>query len=1216
MSLSRMTCWSMAGALLIACTVRADEPPPTGPVRNALEEGRYADAERVARVLLEQTDTLHGPDSRESLDALELLVEALIRGGRGSEPGTLQLARRGVASAERAGDPDRLLIAVHLMNLGRVLWQRNELDQAQDTLERVLTIREAALDRDHPDIADALQRLGSLYGARAEYEEARRLLERALAIQAVARGETDPEYGRALGELAVVLTNMGELDEARALNERQIRIYEDAFGRGHLKVGFALITLGYLLRAMEDYPGAVAALERALAVQEENLGPDHPVVAGTLSILGEAEGRRGNWREARNAHERSLAIREKAFGADHPDVAASLEGLADNLADLGDHDGARRLQERARAILVKNFGPDHPSAGRADIKVGIALKREGDYAAARVHYERGLSVLEKAFGPEHPNLVHGLTLVADLLSQLGDVGSATRLYQRALRISENELGPGHTNVGHVLHEFGEMYRSQFMFADALVLYERAVAIFAKVYGAGSSITAICLNKIADAQWNLGRFDESARSTGRSLEIFDRTLGREHPEAILALGNLARLQHRSGNLESARNLRRRMHRGLELSFGPDHPWVAWSMNELARLDWESGEVEATLDRSLRAEQILRDHFIRTARGLAEREALSYERARLSGLHLAVSVVAQVAPADLPIASGERLWEELIRSRGMVLDEMASRHRKSFAADDPGVANLARELQAARGRLASLVVGGIGTGQAVGYPQRVGEAQMEKERLERLLAASNREFRDTLARQAIGIADIRAALPRNNALIAYVKYDRYPLHNPRHGEACARSSPVTSYLALVLSSADADPGIIPLGDAQEVDRLILGWREAISGEPGGLPLAGGHSEASYRLIGGRLRGAIWDPVASRVRDARTVFIVPDGAINMVSFAALPDEEGGYMVEGPLRFHYLSTERDLNRRKRDRAGADRLLALGGADFDASPEAIARSAATGTDATGRDDRRTSQGLSHAYRSPAPGCEDFATLRFDALPGSAEEAHEIKTLWSMRSGSGGAGGTEVLLLTGMEASEAEFKRQAPGHRVLHLATHGFFLDDRCESSLGKVISRERLESGRVEPSSPLIGDNPLLLAGLALAGANGRRENGGTAHGEDGILTAEEIASLDLSAVEWAVLSACETGVGEIQPGEGVLGLRRAFETAGAGTLIMSLWKVQDETSRHWMRTLYEGRRAGMSTVEAVRNAGLSVLESRRSQGKSTHPFYWGAFIAAGDWR
>jgi CHAT domain-containing protein len=143
--------------------------------------------------------------------------------------------------------------------------------------------------------------------------------------------------------------------------------------------------------------------------------------------------------------------------------------------------------------------------------------------------------------------------------------------------------------------------------------------------------------------------------------------------------------------------------------------------------------------------------------------------------------------------------------------------------------------------------------------------------------------------------------------------------------------------------------------------------------------------------------------------------------------------------------------------------------------------------------------------------------------------------------------------------------------------------------------------------------ENPLLLAGLALAGANQRRSS--KAEQDDGILTAEEIAGLNLQGTEWAVLSACDTGLGEIRAGEGVFGLRRAFQVAGARTVIMTLWSVEDRSAMQWMRALYEGRlRRGLTTADAVRDASLT--RQRRAHGESDHPFHWAGFVASGDWR
>ena len=207
----------------------------------------------------------------------------------------------------------------------------------------------------------------------------------------------------------------------------------------------------------------------------------------------------------------------------------------------------------------------------------------------------------------------------------------------------------------------------------------------------------------------------------------------------------------------------------------------------------------------------------------------------------------------------------------------------------------------------------------------------------------------------------------------------------------------------------------------------------------------------------------------------------------------------------------------------------------------------------------------------------------------------------------------DALVLSGRLATESAVKRATAGRRVVHLATHGFFLGSRCDAG----PARTRAVGALATPAAgrAAVADNPLLLSGLAFAGANRRR---GIQPGEDdGILTAEEVAGLNLQGTEWAVLSACDSGVGEIKDGEGVFGLRRAFQIAGARTIIMSLWSVEDRSTRLWMRALYEGRfQQHLDTADAMRAASLRVLQSRRAMAQSTHPFYWAAFVAAGDWK
>jgi CHAT domain-containing protein len=354
-------------------------------------------------------------------------------------------------------------------------------------------------------------------------------------------------------------------------------------------------------------------------------------------------------------------------------------------------------------------------------------------------------------------------------------------------------------------------------------------------------------------------------------------------------------------------------------------------------------------------------------------------------------------------------------------------------------------------------------------------------------------------------------------------------------------------------------------------------------------------------------VWDPLAAAIGEADRVLVVPDADLQLVNLATLPVDDGRYLVETDLVIHTVSAERDLVAVGEPAVAGRGLLALGSPDFDASPgppppvdppAAATRVSRAGLGALGAGER---------YRGAVSSCGDFRDHVVPPLPAAREEVEEIAALWQSSADADPSDVSDVLTLTGAGAHEATLKRLARGRRVLHLATHGFFLGGQC-SALGSEGSRD------VGGATPPLGDNPLLLSGLALAGFN-RRATAGEGV-EDGVLTAEEIASMDLRGVDWVVLSACETGLGEVQPREGVFGLRRAFRVAGAGTLIMSLWSVQDESAREWMRHLYTGRSTGLSTADAVRRAGATMIEARRRKGRSTHPFYWGAFVAAGDWR
>ncbi|MEE9293289.1 MAG: CHAT domain-containing protein, partial [Acidobacteriota bacterium] len=434
-------------------------------------------------------------------------------------------------------------------------------------------------------------------------------------------------------------------------------------------------------------------------------------------------------------------------------------------------------------------------------------------------------------------------------------------------------------------------------------------------------------------------------------------------------------------------------------------------------------------------------------------------------------------------------------------------------------------------------------------------------------------------AIGLTQVSAALPAESAVIAFVRYERVSNRPPEEGAA---PGPRHSYLVLTLTAGSTEPEAIPLGEADRIDPLIGRVRELAVMIPDERPGVDEVAERTYVDAATELRRAIWDPVAPLLAGARRIFIVPDGAISLVSFATLPVESGRYLVEtGPL-LHYLSAERDLVRASRRHDGPRGLLALGGADFDAEIES----------APGGEGSRAS-------------CADLRSMTFEALPGSRDEAKAIADIWKKaprEESTGRRDAPPITMLTDKRATEEALRTLAPRHAVLHLSTRSFFAPETCRSIL--------------DATPAAVADLPHVLSGLALAGANLTYTGEAPAGGADGILTAEEIASLDLSAIDWAVLAATGSGLDGATNGARVDSLRHAFEKAGAGTLIMGLWPTGEEASLAWLKELYEGRLSGLETAEAMRAASVGLLEARRESGRSILPIDWGAYVAAGDWR
>jgi len=347
--------------------------------------------------------------------------------------------------------------------------------------------------------------------------------------------------------------------------------------------------------------------------------------------------------------------------------------------------------------------------------------------------------------------------------------------------------------------------------------------------------------------------------------------------------------------------------------------------------------------------------------------------------------------------------------------------------------------------------------------------------------------------------------------------------------------------------------PGADSQWVE---LGAADAIETAVADWRLALTSPRKDADAYGRSVSGLLLRPIAAYTAGAQQLYVVPDDVLNLVPFGALPAEDGRYLL-GETDVSYLASSRDVLKFGMSPAAREQTLIVAAPAF-GPPQAAGRSGS-----------------------------GFA---FAPLPGTAKEGKAVSSLIPQSRFATGAAATGSLI------------RNVHGPAALHLATHAFFVGPRQAAAESAEEAR-----GLNMPDRMVRDTSPLLRAGIALARANAGKVG---SNQEDGLLTALEAASLDLHGTKLVVLSGCETGLGEVRAGDGVHGFRRALAIAGAETLVLTLWRIDDASTAELMTDYYRGLQQGAGREAALRSAQLSML--RRPARR--HPFYWAAFVLAGD--
>lgn len=988
--------------------------------------------------------------------------------------------------------------------------------------------------------------------------------------------QSQHDEAKRLNEGALELSKQGRFLEAAQGFRAVLDLEQRLLGPTHPNVGSVSASLAQVLIELGQLRPAEQAARRAVSNHEAALSPDDPALARSLSVLSTYLWTDGRYLAAANTQRRAVQILEKK-APKAPPTGEALDALALRLDSLSDLQGARDASTRALSILNGSVGPDDLRAAHAlltDAKVSTSL---GEFARAVRSYRQGLAIYERKLGPSHPRVATALVGLGWALHESGDTASAEVALRRAVHIRETKLGRTHYLTGESLAYLGALLADKHD-TSAKMLLARSVATQQDALGKGHPVLAFAITRYALLTRADGKPEEAEPLFRAAVEIKQTEFGAGHVAVTGERENLAAFLMATGKEAEAQQLFDDVLNVREKTLGSKHPDVARALTNVAQMAYAKQDYAGAERLEKRALSIQEAALGADTPRTAETRLLVAQLAAAQGRHAeAVAIAERAADAQdrgfvrLAVLGSDREKAAYFRSLESSTFFILSLDGDLKGADERATRLAFTEWLRRKGRILDA---SADTLAAFRESMRPEDAQLvtrlstlRSELATRTLAgplsgqtpvdhgAMLEEIRREIAQVESKLGEREGASGKHDAITvesvrrflpAKSALIDFALYRPRDAHVPSGGAAELRYVAYVLAP-EGPPRSVDLGPAPTIDELVSRTRKLLSSR-----------SPDYRAAARKLDALTMGKLRDLLGEARQVYVSPDGMLNLVPFAALEDE-----LNEPLllrySFTYLASGRDLLRFGRGGAKGRGATILANPDYGVAAE-----------------KRTG-----AFQPNA-----------QPLPGTAIEGVDLARLLA-----------EARLISETDATEGALKAVSrPG--ILHVATHGYFLADRPKLAAGTRALSFEIDANEPanEPAQTL---DPMLRAGLVLANANS-----GKSGNDDGILTALEASMLDLQGTSLVVLSACETGVGEVRNGDGVYGLRRAFALAGAEAEVMSLWKVSDDATKDLMANLYRNLAKGEGRSEALRNAQLALY----AKEPSAHPFYWAAFIFSGD--
>ena len=921
-------------------------------------------------------------------------------------------------------------------------------------------------------------------------------------------------------------------------------------------------------------------------------------------------------RTANTAWTRVYEVRRAKLPIDHADLQAARGNLASSLLTLGDIAGARAMQEEVLEVLLRTMPDDHPQLQIARGNLAITLISQGDLAGARVLQEKVLEVRSQTGPDDHASLQDARQNLAGTLYKLGDLLGARALDEKVLEARSRTLPDAHPDLQAARQNLAGSLRESGDHAAALALAEKVLEVHLRTLPDDHPELQLARASYALNLSSMGKLADARALQEKVLEVHSRTMPDDHPVRQTARQGLALTLTRMGHLTLARAL---FEEALEVS-------SRTRSNDSLTQDTRE-HLALTIAKQLA--RVSRSRGVDGENGGARGRTGESDEERCADLIRAVcraSVhVARVAIASSPAREAEercahltqRLDVALSFARGLgVFDPRPELDPEVFAlaeatrgaaltssrltrraARSPEYSTLRDALRAASDALAALARKGATN-------EEFDRARVRRESVERDLVALARELSgESTAGEGIGAASLATRLSEREAAVGFRRFSRAittVVDEPDStGQPALRDIGVETLCAFVVRGSTAGsntrprPDALPprfptsvtlvdLGPMEPIERAVREWRRGlgVARDIRGMPIPHDPASPEIHALGVRLREKIFDPLLPALAGAEQVVLALDDVLHLVPFDALPWKDSGALVGDRWSIVTRATLTELVETLEPLGTAGELVAFGDVDYGESADA----------------------------SPLRGSS--WSRGFSALPGTGVEVNGIARYFADQFGAE----TTATLCDHATATRERLVSLAPRARWLHIATHGWFAPESVPSwSDVEPLDAKSGLGMRSSGAEQVKGMSPMLLCGLALADANLPHDEVGRA---PGLVTADELSTLDLSNCELAVLSACDTNVGQRRAGQGVASLQRALQMAGARSVITSLWKVPDEATKELMLDFYrrlwvERKPKGQALWEAKRKL-RSAKDERGAPIYTTRD--WAAWVLTGD--